>query len=609
MMRTLSLAATLCLLLATLTGCEETTAGGASATAPRILSFWFTPVKVFVGETVLVEADIDFEDSDGNVSELVIRIHHPDGTVTPDATLPLVAGGLTEGSLEVSFELEADTVGEFLLEIELVDEDGQHSDPKDGDLEVADYGNVANVCGAQDTTCESSSFCYNVDPSSCEYLDEHLTDLDACQSVPDANQAVCVSSLEDPDAEYAAESQCEFIQYWHNPTSLYADCRCGTSAVDVTVCKDPESINVEFGLGEGPRFRNVSPGFNDVGQGPVIGREWFLPYEWSSGTTQNQAMVFAMNLDTGDRRHVSGTHVDPQLGTAEVDSGDPFSELYHLVEGPDGLVYGVGGTGELADPMIWSIHPTTGARELVYDAGTIDEDLLCPNGNLNVGTKQLQMHPGSMAIDPNGDFYLSGTATNLPGPCIVKIDADTGACSYVTAVIFPNTLNSFEEHIGEGYDLLQFPFRGLEWHDGKIYAISDTKFVEIDPESGQRLMISNAKTTGGYGSGPISAEGMGDYWTRFDPHQGVFFTVGGGKVLVIAIEPETGDRHSMPCWHPTLGILDGGCNTTGRFTPGALDRGGFTFDPDDPRHLFFAHTDIAVVKYDKWTSNTVIWSL
>ena len=65
----------------------------------------------------------------------------------------------------------------------------------------------------------------------------------------------------------------------------------------------------------------------------------------------------------------------------------------------------------------------------------------------------------------------------------------------------------------------------------------------------------------------------------------------------------------MPCWHPGLGLQDALCNTTGRFVPGALERGGFTFDPDDARHLYFAHHNFAIVKYDKFTSNAVILSL
>lgn len=593
-------------------GCEPGAKDdGAASTAPTVIKFTFSPVKIMIGQVATITGTVDFADSDGNLASLGLRFVLPDGSATPDASVPVAgAAGQTSGQASFSLDVTPDVAGDYQFQVWAVDAAGQSSAVVSKKLMVHDFGNVANVCGAQAVTCEASEFCYNVDSSTCEYLDEHNINLEACADVPSANQAVCVSSLTDASAEFAAESQCEFVQWWSNPTDLRADCRCGTSAVDVLVCKNPDSVPIDVSYGEGPQIRAVSSGFNDTGNGPVIGREWFLPVIWNSGVSQDQTMIFAVNLDTGARRHVSGTHVDPALGTMEVGSGDAFLEIYHLVAGPDGLLYGVGAK-ELLQPMkIWSIDPTTGARKIVWDQETITDEQQCDNGNINPGGSTfLQLHNGSLAIDDAGNFYVAGVATGNPGPCIAKLDRKTGQCTYVTAIVKPSTLNSFEENIGTGYDQIQFPFRALDWHDGKLYAVSDTRFVEIDPATGQRKLISNAKVSGGLGSGPVAAEGLGDFWTRWDPHHNVFWSVGGGKALVIAIEPDSGNRHAMPCWHPGLGLQDALCNTTGRFVPGALERGGFTFDPDDARHLYFAHHNFAIVKYDKFTSNAVIFSL
>jgi len=94
-------------------------------------------------------------------------------------------------------------------------------------------------------------------------------------------------------------------------------------------------------------------------RGTVVGREWFLPVAWGSGNEQHQTMIFAIHLDTGDRRHVSGTFPDPRLGTTEVGSGDPFVQVMDLALHSDGMLYGVGATSDIADPKLWRIDPTT----------------------------------------------------------------------------------------------------------------------------------------------------------------------------------------------------------------------------------------------------------
>jgi len=591
-----------------LSACESADGGdGDSASAPQVLSFFISPATMFVGETKKLTAKVKFKDSDGNLSKILIRSVDSKGSDSGELALAVPASGATEGTQKFTLDYKADAVGDVVFTIVLQDADGQKSKSKSAKLKVKSFGKVANVCGAQSVDCKGKGFCYNVDPSTCDYYKKHGLTLKACDKVPTGNQAVCVTSLKDPTTADAKESQCTFVQWWSNPTDLKVDCRCGTSAVDVKRCKRPLDTNVSVVFGAGPQIRKTATHI-DNGQGDVIGREWFVPVSWSDGVTQDQTMIFAINLDTGNRRHVSGTFVDPKKGVVKVGSGDAFKEVYQVVAGPDGMLYTIGAKEALLPHQIHRVDPKTGVRKLLYDEETISDALKCPNGSTSPGRKTIQMHAGSMAIDAAGNFYLSGTATKNPGPSILKLDKSTMKCSYVS-MILAATLTTFTKNVGGGFSQIQFPFRALLHKDGAIYAITDTLFIKTDIATGDRTVISNAKATGGVGSGPVAAQGMGDYWTVWDKHHNMFWTIGGGKALMIAINPKTGDRFAHPCWHPGTGIQGGGCASTGRFIPGALDNGGMIIDPDSPRHLYVFHDLISIVRYDKQTANAAIFSL
>jgi hypothetical protein len=152
----------------------------------------------------------------------------------------------------------------------------------------------------------------------------------------------CKSSMEHLSSPYV-EHQCEFVPWWSNPTSLPADCRCGTSAVTIDACKRPMDLPGTVSFGEGPQMRTITNGFPDNGQGIAIGREIFTPRSRGDGILQNQGIIFAINMDTGDRRHISGVYTDPKTGVKEVGSGDPFVGPKQVREGPDGMLYVVGG--------------------------------------------------------------------------------------------------------------------------------------------------------------------------------------------------------------------------------------------------------------------------
>ena len=603
-----ALAATIAMLLACGgAGSEEE----ASDTAPKITRFFVSPVRIQLGNNEKLGGTVDFEDPDGDVERLVLQLTGPSGE--PEAPLEFELPelvGQTKGNIDIpETDLTVMASGTYRVDAWLEDGQSQRSNIMDREIEV--IITQTSACGLDSTMCGDGEFCYDVMAPTCEYATEHNLTLPECAELTDEAPvaAGCRSSLEDPASSPYKEHQCEFVQFWSNPTNLMADCRCGDANVHIDRCSRPVDQPLEVSFGEGPQMRAVSSGIIDNGQGDVIGRELYMPMSWSDGTTQDSGMIFAINLDTGDRRHISGTHVDPREGIKEVGSGDPFTEIFQVVAGEDGMLYVIGSKTEAGEPRIWMVDPDSGERTLLYDAETVEEEKRCANGNLNPGGRtDLQLHPGSFAVDGDGNFYISGLPTSLPGPAIVKIDRQTNQCDYVTLVAVGGTLNEAES-VGGGYSQVQFPFRGLEWNDGKLYAISNTQLHEIDPATGDRRLLSNAKTTGGLGSGPVADEGLGNYWTVYDKHHDVFWTVGGGGGFVVAVDPESGDRFTFPCWHPGLGIQGSLCNTTGKMVPGSLDNGGLVVDPDNPRNLFILHDLISVVRYDKQTSNAITFSL
>ena len=583
----------------------------ASETAPQVTRFFVSPVRIQLGNDEKLGGTVDFEDSDGDLSRLVLQLTGPGGEAETPLEFPLDDfAGQTEGRIEIpETELTVMESGTYRVDAWLVDAKNQRSNVMDREIEVVIT--QTSACGLDSTMCAQGQFCYDIIEPTCEYATEHNLTLPECAEITDASPVVagCRSSLEDPANSPYNEHQCEFVQFWSNPTDLIADCRCGDAAVHIDRCSRPLDQPIEVSFGEGPQMRAISGGFIDNGQGDVMGREIFLPMSWSDGVTQDSGIIFAVNMDTGNRRHISGTYVDPREGIKEVGSGDPFTEIFQVVVGDDDMLYVIGSKTEAGSPKLWRVDPESGERTLLFDAETIEEEKLCPNGNTNPGgSTVLQLHPGSFAMDPQGNFYLSGLPSTLPGPAIVRLDKDTMQCEYVTLVTEGGSFNE-SEPVGGGFSQVQFPFRGLTWHDGNLYAISNTQFHQIDPESGDRTLLSNAKAQGGLGSGPTADEGLGNYWTVWDKHHDVFWTVGGGGGYVVAVDPESGDRYTFPCWHPGLGIQGGLCNTTGKMIPGALDNGGLVVDPDDPRHLFILHDLISVVRYDKQTSNTITFSL
>ena len=583
------------------------TSEAAASTAPSIKRLTAQPLLVTQGVAATIAGTVELTDPNGDTTEVRLALTAPSGAAGPTATVAVDLDGATTGTVSFSLPFTASEVGDHTLSAVAHDATGDASAPATLTIEARDTTGVQDVCAATAKDCTGQGFCYNVTESTCAYFAERNLTLDACDDVTAGSAvATCVSSIADLDSPWAAtDANCDFVQYWSNPTDLPIDCRCSDAAFEDR-CERPYNLDAAVSFGAGPRMRDLA-GNVHAHNGALIGREWFVPVGWSGFNRADQTLIFAIHLDTGDRRRVSGTYVDPSEGTTTLGSGPDFVNVLDLQLGADGMLYAMGARSDIAPPKVWRVDPISGDRPLLFDEETAAEATLCPNGSTLPGRKVVQMVGEGWTMDAAGNHYFS--IINTPGPSIVKFPPDFSSCSYLTRVTTA-TQTTLTDNVGAGYDIVQFNFRAFSVEGGKLYAVSDTKLIEVELATGKRKLISNAKEVGGLGAGPINAEGLGHRWSRWDPYRNTLWTVGlEGMSQAVAVDLTTGDRTPWPCWHPGLG-LQANCNNVGTaLVPGFLNFGGFIIDPLPPHDLFFAHDLFSVVRYEVKTGNAYILSL
>lgn len=474
---------------------------------------------------------------------------------------------------------------------------------------------AAKICSQLgDDHCAGKGVCVDVKEEACDYhAERNISEPEICATVRSSGRpgGACVSSLSDPTTTPYEDGAglCDFTQFWSNPSALKVDCRCA-QPFEVSECKRPYSLDATIRFGEGPRFRDLDQ-VDQLG-GFQEGREFIIATAWKSAQHPRAGALFAVNLDTGARRVVSGGYVSPTDGYTLVGEGPEFGLVTHTIKGADGSYY-VSGTDNAesgAPPVIFRVDPSTGDRTIVFDANDPESYALCPNGAPveNPGTKIVQLQGGNRwTMDPEGNHYFSAIGA-APGPSIVRVSPDGQSCEYVTRLADgPVTFDP--PNVGEGYDAIQFDFENLYVHDGKLYARSDKLLIEVNLADGRRKLVSDAKT-GSVGDGPYGAnKGLGEGWTTWDPHHNVLWMWGAPSDanLLFAIDLTNGDRISSPCWHPTLGRT-AGCDGNGAKVGGYIGMGAMIVDEQAPHDLYFAFDNEAVIRMEQSTGNVNIIS-
>lgn len=316
------------------------------------------------------------------------------------------------------------------------------------------------------------------------------------------------------------------------------DPRCATSA--------------DYGLvGEGPIFVIDSiPGMEIVGGSmDVENSELFVIVTEIQddtgllGELDDGSAIFGVDLETGDRRIVSGLSIDVANGNSMVGEGPIMGKTSDVEVGPDGLLYVNGDEG------LMSVDPETGNRELIR--------LMSDETGEDICTYVMKLSPsGSFVVASPDEFYFAwasfaGQLGTSRG--VMKYDRTTDTCTTISS--------SGDTNVGMGpaySDLLS----GLIMVDGSLYG---TTFVgealyRIDPESGQRQIVTKSATPE-VGSGDCMLD---DYLAASPDGSTIYATgstgcSGARPVNMNRVVLETGERVMPGDNHGPLG----GSNVTG----------------------------------------------
>ncbi|MEL6342430.1 MAG: hypothetical protein AAFV53_04815 [Myxococcota bacterium] len=507
-------------------------------------------------------------------------------------------------------------------------------------------------------TCEFGAMCY---------ADDRVN----------AGVATCHRSIDDiqMDAPYY-DFGCSADAWMPYPTELEIDCRCrtigdgqGGAGGDGSALADPNNTDVSQGARPG------GPVINCMTASQMLSREWPISYgdgpafyawfeqsasgaSWYSGVIDpasremyaimrwtnpdyvDSGTVVAWNVDTGDRRVVSGLHPDRRTGLTAYGSGyespppgantqpQPLSGANTLRWGPDGMLYVYGGgTGESSSNQreIVRVDPNTGARTLVWlaqndETGDISGDYgqcLRPEAVEGTPRESVQLQAQGFEVGPDGAFYLSQRDVRA-GDGVIRISHDGATCT-------PLSRWGGEGHapgggaamapppppIGAGFNL-QFPVRGLLYHDGILFGVSNDQLYAFDPVTGDRTLESYDRGT--YG-------GMGFANMFWDDSRGVAWAVGTIQSHVgSVVDPTTGHVESvfgdsgMEDYGPEQAILmsvygaERSISGTMLSNGHSINHGAFVLDPDDPNIAYTVVKVGALVKFELSTFNNHVIS-
>lgn len=428
-----------------------------------------------------------------------------------------------------------------------------------------------------------------------------------------------VSSTTVEDSAWYAET-CTIQQFQENRTDLWVDCRCNEAAL-YGICGSPADMNNNgYRYGSGPRLASVNNVGREVGGGFLdeTNREYIVAMNWKDAQyTQSVGTIWAVDVDTGDRRVVSGTlntvngYVTTGAGyDSNVTVSDvvrhtaPLPYLWDVQPGPDGFWYAYGSDTQ-DNVEIVRVDPVTGDRELVWHKAVAGQGHTmgqCTSDRAN--ELSVQFNERSFTMDPEGNFYLS-FHNSSDGDGIVKIDAAGAGCEVIMRLH-----SSSRPNIGTGYTFQSQNIRGMGWGDGRlfIYTVLGDRLIAVDPATGNRTLISSVQDNVGVGFNSI-----GENWLVWDDATGLLWTSGGASDQFVAVDPVTGDRQNLLRLSSNDRLVPGGHpvehETRGPLHPGVWARERFYVHPDNPDHIAMVINGMMMGVYEIHTSNSVTLSL
>jgi len=485
-------------------------------------------------------------------------------------------------------------------------------------------------------------------------------------------QAFCARSVTDEGSPYL-DFGCDavFTEYMRYPTDLEVDCRCRISGVSGSQANggsgadpaDPNDTDPETGHPRGAIKNCSQPGVVDdhqwpvaYGDGPVFSdynpgastwygaeldpatREIFAVINWGNTDITNTSSIVAWNVDSKDRRVVSGLLPNSVAGLESfgsgyesptaflVDSGgetQPLTDVDTIRLADDGNLYAS------SQQEIIRVNPTTGARQLVWrrQQETITGDLTATYGQCfrpsYLGREDgLQLEFTSFAVGPAGEFY-KGFRDVRGGSGVLRISADGGTCEVVgrwngRGDQAPNPEDSVPApaDVGSGYipNPLTAQVYGMLVHDGSLYMSISGDLVAMDLSTGVRTRVDD----------PSLPYSTGYTAMSYDPNREVIWTSGFSGAIFgnVIVDPATGQKERIVTDtgredYPGEAILDsvypgGGsaANTGGGASSNnnGTQLGGVVVDPLNPDIVYGVTVVGGLLKLELSTFNNYIHS-
>lgn len=499
----------------------------------------------------------------------------------------------------------------------------------------------------------------------------------ACFQEPDFNggEALCHRSIDASQADkpYYDFGCSRFSLWMRHPTSLEMDCRCrtvgdgqGGAGGEGSAYADPNNIDITNGArpggpiincassnqyskhawpvqyGEGPSFAawydvNNSGASWYSGAVDPVKREMYGLVRWSDPNHSKGATVVAWDLDTKDRRVVSGLHPGGEYGSGYLSpppqgpfpfGPQPLTGGSVIRLGPDGMLYVAGGGS--GDPVpsdqrqIVRVDPVTGERTLAWMAQeTSSGDLTdtwgqCFRPDAYGNMQSVGILAQAFEVGPDGTFYMSFSGIR-EGKGIISVSSDGSTCTFLSrwggegdSPGGGTPPDPAPAEVGDG-PFLQFYTLGLLFHDGLIYGTNGADLYSFDPATGDCALVSYVNTT---------FQGIGVANVFWDPTREVVWAVGDdGKYLGAIIDPKTGRREAVfgdtgrddfgdeailrTDYDVAMSLLGVGSALS---DGNVLGNGGVVLDPDDPDILYGALKSGALVKLELSTFNSYIYS-
>ncbi|MCA9575295.1 MAG: hypothetical protein KC668_07655 [Myxococcales bacterium] len=443
----------------------------------------------------------------------------------------------------------------------------------------------------------------------------------------------CLNSMTDTSSPYYLKA-CSFGMFTDAQTDLYMDCRCRKD-----IQSDPNSRegsilncwpvgdawNQGFRWADGPHLYPIAP----TVYGGVLSEtqgELFSAMQYTDPSYTGGGLIVAYDYTTGARRIVSGIYADPSSGYTEFGSGYKSQRMVSGVPrettalnyiedvelGADGMLYAYG-NGTLENVEIVRVHPTTGARTLVWRVeqrnGETSPFGQCYGSRTISSTASgripVQYEHRAFAMDPStGKFYLAFRNPS-DGIGVVEIAADGSTCT-----ILSRSWASALPDIGTGFSPQYTSLSGMHVHEGKLYVVHilQEALVAYDLSTGNRTAVSVA---GSVGEGDHA---MGENNIFWDGSRNLMWVMGQvAPYLGFAVDLTTGDRESP--FRVSPGGLLPGEYPVDQGHAGALRNGNYlghgtaALHPSNPDRMFLVGGSGELYEFEISTGNSWIMSL